>query len=118
MTNNTSHLFLFYSPDRYGYVATSLVFGFPLSLLSDPITCFIIMILSMLLFLFLGGLVFNDTIVHLSNHSLPFGGVGMSGMGHYHGKYTFETFTHEKAVMNKPYFGDMPARYPPYTPGK
>ncbi len=62
-----------------------------------------------------GSLLFNDSVVHLANHALPFGGVGNSGMGAYHGKQTFETFTHAKAVMYRKYILDMPARYPPYT---
>ena len=43
-----------------------------------------------------GGLVFNDTIMHLSVEELPFGGIGASGMGSYHGKHGFDTFTHMK----------------------
>ena len=44
-----------------------------------------------------GGVLVNDTITHFINHSMPFGGVGESGMGAYHGKYGFETFSHYKA---------------------
>lgn len=62
-----------------------------------------------------GGLVFNDAVVHLANSNLPFGGVGHSGMGCYHGKYSFDEFSHLKAVMYKQNILDMPARYPPYT---
>ena len=47
-----------------------------------------------------GGLVFNDTIMHLSIEELPFGGVGASGMGAYHGKHGFDTFTHMKVCTN------------------
>ena len=61
-----------------------------------------------------GGGCVNDTIVHLSNPALPFGGVGNSGMGHYHGRYSFETFSHPKAVMRKSNLLDIPLRYPPY----
>ncbi|MFR3229519.1 MAG: aldehyde dehydrogenase family protein [Mediterraneibacter gnavus] len=46
-----------------------------------------------------GGVCVNDTISHLINPMLPFGGVGASGMGQYHGKYSFDTFTHEKSVF-------------------
>lgn len=62
-----------------------------------------------------GGGCINDTIVHLSNHHLPFGGVGHSGMGSYHGKRSFDTFTHEKAIVKKGKFLDIPARYAPFT---
>ena len=65
-----------------------------------------------------GSLVFNDAIVHLANHALPFGGVGNSGMGGYHGKYTFLTFSHAKSVMSRSNYMDMPARYPPYDATK
>ncbi len=61
-----------------------------------------------------GGMVLNDTIVHLSNEKLPFGGVGESGMGMYHGKYSFETFSHKKAVMNRSFKLENNLRYPPY----
>ncbi len=62
-----------------------------------------------------GGACVNDAILHLSNDALPFGGVGNSGMGRYHGKYTFDMFTHEKSVLIKYFFGDLPQRYPPYS---
>ncbi|HKL78809.1 MAG TPA: aldehyde dehydrogenase [Mobilitalea sp.] len=61
-----------------------------------------------------GGGCINDTIVHLSSNSLPFGGVGESGMGAYHGKASFDTFTHYKSVMKKSNLIDVPLRYPPY----
>ncbi|MCP8631488.1 aldehyde dehydrogenase family protein, partial [Acinetobacter baumannii] len=48
-----------------------------------------------------GGGAINDTLMHLSNPKLPFGGVGASGMGRYHGKYSFDTFTHEKSYIFK-----------------
>ena len=48
-----------------------------------------------------GGGCINDTVIHLATNYLPFGGVGNSGMGAYHGKYTFETFTREKSVQKK-----------------
>lgn len=61
-----------------------------------------------------GGGCINDTVMHLANHHLPFGGVGSSGLGHYHGKASFDTFTHEKSILKTPYFLDMPFRYQPY----
>lgn len=61
-----------------------------------------------------GGVCVNDTLVHLASNSLPFGGVGPSGMGHYHGKYSFNTFSHQKSVMKRSFWADLPLRYPPY----
>jgi len=58
----------------------------------------------------------NDTIMHMTNEELPFGGVGMSGMGSYHGKRSFDTFSHRKSVLIKTNWLDVPQRYPPYTP--
>ncbi|EGN44436.1 hypothetical protein HMPREF0991_02933 [Lachnospiraceae bacterium 2_1_58FAA] len=66
----------------------------------------------------LGGVCVNDTISHLINPDLPFGGVGASGMGQYHGKYSFDTFTHEKSVFYKPADWNLPVCYPPFTKGK
>ena len=65
-----------------------------------------------------GGVCVNDTISHLINPDLPFGGVGASGMGQYHGKYSFDTFTHEKSVFYKPADWNLPVCYPPFTKGK
>lgn len=62
-----------------------------------------------------GGGCINDVIVHLANHHLPFGGVGSSGMGVYHGRKSFDTFTHEKGVLKKALWLDIPLRYAPYT---
>ncbi|WP_245157096.1 aldehyde dehydrogenase [Anaerovorax sp. IOR16] len=61
-----------------------------------------------------GGGCINDTIVHLANPHLSFGGVGQSGMGAYHGKKGFETFSHEKSILKKHVGIDIPLRYPPY----
>lgn len=61
-----------------------------------------------------GGGCINDTILHLVTPYMPFGGVGNSGMGNYHGKNSFETFSHKKSVLHKGFFGDLPFRYPPY----
>ncbi len=65
-----------------------------------------------------GGMVMNHAIVHLGVHSLPFGGVGESGMGAYHGKHSFDTFSHKKAVLKKGFRLDPTFAYPPYTESK
>jgi aldehyde dehydrogenase (NAD+) len=65
-----------------------------------------------------GGVCINDTIMHITNPRLPFGGVGNSGMGAYHGKTGFETFSHLKSVMKKANFVDPALRYPPFTKQK
>ncbi|XP_021285452.1 aldehyde dehydrogenase family 3 member H1 [Herrania umbratica] len=65
-----------------------------------------------------GGLVVNDTTVHVAEHTLPFGGVGDSGMGVYHGKFSFDAFSHKKAVLYRGFACDAFVRYPPYTRGK
>lgn len=61
-----------------------------------------------------GGGCINDTIVHLSNPDLPFGGIGDSGMGNYHGRKSFEAFSHTKSVLKKSFFADIKLRYPKY----
>ena len=61
-----------------------------------------------------GGACLNDTIMHIANDQLPFGGVGNSGMGHYHGRESFEAFSHRRAVVITPKRFDLPFRYPPY----
>lgn len=69
-----------------------------------------------------GGVAVNDTIMHLSVDGLPFGGVGSSGMGAYHGKHTFDTFVHKKSILLKDLgkLGEKlsSARYPPYSDSK
>lgn len=65
-----------------------------------------------------GGGCVNDTIIHLATSEMGFGGVGMSGMGSYHGKYGFDTFTHEKSTVDKAGWLDLPFRYQKYTPLK
>jgi aldehyde dehydrogenase (NAD+) len=65
-----------------------------------------------------GALVHNHVVVHYAVHSLPFGGVGESGMGAYHGRHSFETFSHRKAVMRRSTFGDVDFAYPPYDSKK
>ena len=61
-----------------------------------------------------GGGCINDTIVHFSNKRLPFGGVGHSGIGAYHGRLGFDTFSHKKAIVKKANWLDLPFRYAPY----
>lgn len=61
-----------------------------------------------------GGGCINDTVIHFGNHRLPFGGVGHSGMGAYHGKRSFDTFTHHKSIVRKATWLDIPLRYAPY----
>ena len=65
-----------------------------------------------------GGGCINDTIIHLAASRMPFGGVGSSGMGRYHGKASFDTFSHQKSIVKKGTWLDLPVRYPPYTPAK
>ncbi|MBQ7887738.1 MAG: aldehyde dehydrogenase [Clostridia bacterium] len=62
-----------------------------------------------------GGGCINDTIIHLATSRMGFGGVGQSGMGSYHGKRSFDTFSHEKSIVNKSTWMDLPVRYMPYS---
>lgn len=62
-----------------------------------------------------GGGCINDTISHITTPYLPFGGTGDSGMGAYHGRCGYETFTHAKSILSKPFRPDLPVRYPPLT---
>jgi aldehyde dehydrogenase (NAD+) len=62
-----------------------------------------------------GGACINNASWHLTNHALPFGGRGFSGIGAYHGKTSFETFTHLKSVLKTPTWLDPDLKYPPYT---
>ena len=62
-----------------------------------------------------GGGCINDTVMHIANSNLPFGGVGNSGMGSYHSKLTFDTFTHYKAILRKSNLFDIEMRYPPFN---
>ncbi len=62
-----------------------------------------------------GGACINDTIMHIANEKVPFGGVGNSGMGSYHGKLSFDAFTHRRAVITTPTCLDVPFRYMPYS---
>ena len=65
-----------------------------------------------------GGGCINDTIMHLTEEKLPFGGVGLSGIGSYHGKKSFDTFTHKKSVLKKNPKLEVNFKYPPYTENK
>ena len=61
-----------------------------------------------------GGVCINDTIMHIGVTELPFGGVGNSGIGSYHGKASFDTFSHQKSVLKKSFLVDLKVRYAPY----
>ena len=62
-----------------------------------------------------GGGCVNDTIIHILNNRLPFGGVGHSGIGAYHGRLSFDTFSHKKSIVKKANWLDLPMRYAPYN---
>ncbi len=62
-----------------------------------------------------GTLCINDAVIFMVNHHMPFGGVGNSGMGSYHGQWGFDTFSHLKPVMHRSFLADAPIRYAPYT---
>lgn len=64
-----------------------------------------------------GGGCINDTVMHVANEHLPFGGIGSSGMGNYHGRHSFDTFSHEKSLLVNGFI-DFPFRYPPYSDKK
>ena len=61
-----------------------------------------------------GGGCINDTLIHLATSEMPFGGFGESGMGSYHGKTGFDTFTHYKSIVDKKTWIDLTIRYRPY----
>ena len=61
-----------------------------------------------------GGVCFNDVVLQAGIPELPFGGVGLSGMGKYHGKASFDNFTHYKSILKRPFWLDLNFRYPPY----
>lgn len=65
-----------------------------------------------------GGGCINDVVMHLSNDSIPFGGVGNSGIGNYHGKYGFDAFSHIKSVLDRATWGEPNLKYPPYSEKK
>ncbi len=62
-----------------------------------------------------GGGAINDSVMHLSNSNLPFGGVGFSGIGNYHGEAGFNTFSHHKSILDKPFWYESSLKYPPYS---
>ena len=62
-----------------------------------------------------GGVCINDVFLHVAIWGMPFGGVGQSGIGAYHGKTSFDTFSHRKSVLKKPFWLDLDWRYPPYA---
>lgn len=62
-----------------------------------------------------GGGCINDVVMHLGNANLPFGGVGSSGIGNYHGKFGFDAFSHQKSVLEKATWGEPAIKYPPYS---
>ncbi|KAE8707114.1 hypothetical protein F3Y22_tig00110387pilonHSYRG00889 [Hibiscus syriacus] len=62
-----------------------------------------------------GSVTFNDSMIQFLCDSLPFGGVGQSGFGRYHGKYSFDTFSHEKSVLQRAFYPELEPRYPPWT---
>ena len=64
--------------------------------------------------LYFGGGCINDTLIHITSEALPFGGVGPSGLGAYHGAKSFECFSHQKGIVKKGTWLDIPARYAPY----
>jgi coniferyl-aldehyde dehydrogenase len=63
-----------------------------------------------------GGICINDTLLHIAQDSLPFGGVGPSGMGHYHGRWGFDTFSKLQPVFRQAHFNAMGLFLPPYRP--
>ena len=65
--------------------------------------------------LYFGGGCINDTIIHVAGKSLPFGGVGTSGIGSYHGAKSFECFGHQKGIVKRGTWIDVPIRYAPYA---
>lgn len=62
-----------------------------------------------------GGGAINDSVMHLSNSELPFGGVGFSGIGNYHGEAGFNAFSHHKSILDKPFWYESSLKYPPYS---
>lgn len=65
-----------------------------------------------------GGGCINDTLMHITNENLPFGGIGNSGLGSYHGQFGFESFSHRKSVIERAIWGEPNLKYPPYTDTK
>ena len=67
---------------------------------------------------FTDGEIFGQAIIHLATSRMPFGGVGHSGMGGYHGRDSFRCFTHDKSIVKKALWLDLPMRYTPYSKKK
>ncbi len=65
-----------------------------------------------------GGGCINDTLMHITSDYLPFGGIGNSGIGNYHGEYGFLSFSHQKSVVERTTWGEPDWKYPPYTDKK
>jgi aldehyde dehydrogenase (NAD+) len=65
-----------------------------------------------------GGGCINDVVMHIANEHLPFGGVGQSGMGSYHGEQGFRKFSHQKSMLKKATWGEPNLKYPPYNESK
>jgi aldehyde dehydrogenase (NAD+) len=85
----------------------------------DPLACYIFsrnhqLVERLLDQIPFGGGCVNDTLSHFLNHHLPFGGRGASGIGNYHGHYSFEAFSHSKAVIKTGFRFDLPVKFPPY----
>lgn len=91
--------------------------------LSKPLSCYVFTknkavknkILNEISF---GGGAINDAVMHFTEQSLPFGGVGNSGIGNYHGKYGFDTFSHFKSILQKPFWIELNLKYAPYSAKK
>lgn len=87
---------------------------------SKPLSCYIYsnnnkLIKKLLNEISFGGGAINDSVMHLSNSKLPFGGVGFSGMGNYHGEAGFLSFSHQKSILHKPFWYESSIKYPPYS---
>ena len=65
-----------------------------------------------------GGGCINDTVMHVASHHMRFGGIGNSGIGSYHGKHSYELFSHKKNIMKQTNLVDLPVRYHPYNKKK
>jgi len=91
--------------------------------LPKPLSCYIYsknrkMIDKLLREISFGGGAINDSIMHLANSNLPFGGVGLSGIGSYHGKFGFDSFSHFKSILDKPFWFESSVKYAPYSSWK
>ncbi|MBS1783306.1 MAG: aldehyde dehydrogenase [Bacteroidetes bacterium] len=88
-----------------------------------PLACYIFSkdrkkIIQILTEISFGGGSVNDSVMHLANTKLPFGGVGMSGIGSYHGQAGFNSFSHHKSIYEKPFWFELKLKYAPYTKRK